>query len=213
MATFDSAWCLTKFDQLAGRPDTDEITDAQKYQRLAEAQQGVIEDIAAVYPYVMYRSGGPTTLTTSDSKVYTFGSDGQGHAMAPLGHVAVFRTLANYPDGALEEGIDYLNEGTQIRIPNNRTEGTLYYTGIPTPADMTASVEPVLRPAPSRILIPIKAAERFGLEGGSNLYLADAMGTMYAREFSKFMVAWKTQFRKGPSRQFSTLDRALALQH
>lgn len=204
---------MSEFNLLTGRASTDEITNANKYQRLAEAQNAVIEDIAAIYPYVMYRSGGPTTLTTSGNKVYTFGTDGQGHALAPLGHVAVFRSLADYPDGALQEGVDYLNEGTQIRIPNDRTEGTLYYTGIPTPADMTASVEPVLRPAQSRILIPIKAAQRFGLEGASNLTLADAMQEMYAREFSKYMIVWRTMFRAGTGRWLSTMDRAFVSHH
>jgi hypothetical protein len=182
--------------------------------RLAEAQQSVYAEIAAVYPYPLYRTGGPTTLTTSDNKVYTFGTDGQGHALAPMGHVTVFRSLNDYPDGPLEEGIDYLNEGTQIRIPNNRTEHpTLYWTGITVPADITSAVEPSLRPVHARILIPIKAVQMFAEESGGMAGLADRMDVLYRREFLKYMMAWKTQFRKGPSRQFSSVDRAIGMQH
>ena len=173
----------------------------------------VYADIAAVYPYPLYRSGGPTTLTTTDNKVYTFGTDGQGFAVAPMGHVAIFRSLNDYPDGAMEEGIDYLNEGTQIRIPNNRTENaTLYWTGIPVPADITSAVEPSLRPVSARLLIPLKAVQHFAEEGGGMSGLADRMDTLYQREFLKHMVNWKTQFRKGPSRMFSSIDRAIAMQ-
>lgn len=210
MASWDSADLLSQFDELAGRPSTDEITDAQKYARLARAQMSVIEDVAAIYPYCLYRSGGPTTLTTSGNKVYTFGSDGQGHADGPLGHVAVFRALEDYPDSPLIEGVDYLDEGTQIRIPNNRTEqATLYWTGIPTPTDISASQEPALRPAPSRRLIVIKAVEAFGREGAHDLSLADEMGRYYAREFPKHMLAWRTRFRRGGAVSVTSKERAI----
>lgn len=199
MATWDSADLLSQFNELAGRPTTDEITTASKYARLARAQMAVIEDVAAIYPYCLYRSGGPTTLTTADNKVYTFGADGNAtHAMGPMGHVAIFRNLADYPDSPLVEGTDYLDEGTQIRIPNNRTESsTLYWTGIPTPADISASSEPALRPAPSRRLIVIKAVETFGREGSHNLTLADDMAMLYDREFAKHMLVWRTRYRRG----------------
>lgn len=213
MATWDKAALLALFNRYAQRPATDAITDAAKYQRLSEAQMAVIEAIAAIYPYCLYRTGGPTTLSTSDSKVYTFGNDGNNeNAQGPLGHVAVFRNLADYPDNPLIEGIDYLDEGTQIRIPNNRTEGTLYWTGIPTPADITASVEPSLRPAPARILIVIKAVERFALEGGHNPSLAADMRLMWADEFPKHMLAWRTRFRRGGAISLDGIERAIARQ-
>jgi hypothetical protein len=214
MATWDKAYLLAQFDRYAHRPTTDAITDESKYQRLSEAQMAVIESVAAIYPYCLYRSGGPTALSTSDSKVYTFGNDGNNeNAQGPLGHVAVFRNLEDYPDNPLIEGIDYLDEGTQIRIPNNRTEqATLYWTGIPTPIDISATNEPVLRPAPARILIVIKAVERFALEGGHNPALAADMKQLWAEEFPKHMLAWKTRFRRGGAISLDGIERAIARQ-
>lgn len=210
MASWDSADCLAQFNELAGRPSTDEITTATKYARLARAQQYVIEDIAAIYPYCLYRTTGPAALSTSDSKVFTFGSDGQGHAVGPMGFVQVFRSLSDYPDSPLEPGVDYLDEGTQIRIPNNRTEGALYWHGIPTPTDISASQEPALRPAPARRLIVIKAVETFGREGGQRYDLADEMERLYAREFVKHMLVWKTRFASGGALSLSGADAAIA---
>lgn len=210
MATFDSAWCLSTFDRLAGRPDADEITDAQKYQRLAEAQQEVILDIAAIAPTAMYRTGGPTATTTSGGIVHTFGTDGQGHAIAPLGHVWIGRATDRYPDEDLIEGVDYVNEGTQIRMVNERVENTLYWHGIPTPADITASVEPSLRPAPARILIVIKAVKNFAEEGDQLPSLAQSMETRYAKEFARWMLTWKTQYRRGGGLSLDGIERAIA---
>lgn len=207
MATFDSAWCLAEFDRLAGRPDTDEITDAQKYARLAQAQVEVVGEIAGIYPDALYQA--PTTLTTSDNKTYTFGTDGQGHDVAPYGHVGIYRSLEHIPDNPLVEGVDYLNEGTRIRIPNNRTEqATLYGRWIPTPTDISASQEPALRPAPARILIVVKAVENFAGEGAHQPALQQTMTGRYAREFTKWMLILRTQFRNGGALGMTTLDRA-----
>lgn len=198
MASWDSPDLLSQFNDVTGRPAVDQITDASKYARLARSQQAVIEDVAAIYPYCLYRAAGPVTLTTSDSKVYTFGTDAQGNAVAPMGHVAVFRNLSDYPDNPMREGVDFLNEGTQIRIPNDRTEqATLYAHFIPTPADIAADVDAAIRPAPARRLIVLKAAEWFGREGGRDYALADDMKMEYAGEFAKHMLVWRTQFRAG----------------
>lgn len=212
MALYDSAWCLATFDRLAGRPDADEIQDADKYVRLAEAQQEVYEDIASIYPYPLYRASGPTALSTSDSKVFTFGTDGEGHAVAPLGHVAVFRNLVDYPDNPLVEGVDFLNEGTQIRIPNNRTESALYWQGIPTPAEISGSQEPTLRPAPARILIVLKAVKNFAEEGNQSPDLATTMERRYASELAKHLTNWRTAFRATGGRSLTGLERAIAHQ-
>jgi hypothetical protein len=212
MATYDSAWCLAEFDRMAGRPEADEITDVQKYARLALAEKEVMEDLAPIVPGVEYKAAGPTAMSTTDSKVFTFGSDGQGHAMAPIGHVAVFRNLADYPDNPLVEGIDYLNEGTQIRIPNNRTESSLYWLGVPTSTDISASQEPTLRPAPARILIVIKAVKNFAEEGDQLPTLAASMERRYAQQFSKWCLVFRTQHRKDGGRSLSGLERAIARQ-
>jgi hypothetical protein len=214
MAAWDSADLLARFNRYAGRPSSDEISDATKYARLAEAQSDVIHEIAAIYPYCLYRSAGPATLTTSDNKVYTFGNDGNSVAMGPVGHVKIFRNLADYPDCALVEGVDYLNEGTQIRIPNNRTEGTLYWHGIPIPIDIASggSAEPALRPAPSRVLIVIRAVWNFALEGNRDAALAEAMERKWYREFPKWMLVFKTQFSQGGALGLTGVDRAVLRQ-
>lgn len=212
MALFDGPSCLSIFNRLAGRPTSgDEISDASKYLRLTEAQLEVYHAIAAIYPYCLYRSAGPTTLTTSDSKVYTFGNGGSGeNAESPLGYVKIFRNLSDYPDSALVEGVDYLNEGTQIRIPNNRTDAaTLYWMGVPTPDDIDASTAPALRPAPARILIVIRAVENFAREGSRNPQLADEMERKWAREFPTHLLAWKTQFSQGGALALDGIDRAI----
>lgn len=210
MAAFDSVDLLSQMRELAGIPTASEITAASLYARLARAQQEVIEDIAAIYPNCLYTTTGPATLTTSDSKVWTFGNDGQTNAQAPMGFVRIFRSLSDYPDNPLEPGIDYLDEGTQIRIPNNRTEsGTLYWHGIPTPTDISASQAPALRPAPARRLIVIKAVETFSREGGQRFDMADDMERLYAREFAKHMLVWRTRFVSGGALVMDGIDRAI----
>ena len=211
MATWDKAYLLAQFDRLAGRPDADEITDANKYVRLAEAQNEVVQDIAAIYPYCLYRTGGPTATTTTGGIVHTFGNDGSSeNAQGPIGHVWIGRSTSRYPDPDLLEGVDFINEGTQIRMMNERVESSLYWTGIATPANISASVEPSLRPAPARILIVIKAVKNFAEEGDQMPTLAQSMEIRYAKEFAKWMLTFKTQFRAGGALSFSTLDRAIA---
>lgn len=209
MATYDSAWCLAEFNRLAGRPSGDQVTTTQKYQRLAQAQQEVIGDVAAICPTALYRTGGPTATTTSGGIVHTFGSDGQGHAVGPIGHVWIGRSTARYPDLDLIEGVDYDNEGTQIRMRNERVESTLYWNGIPTPADLSASQEPALRPAPARMLIVVKAVWSFAEEGAAEPALAEMMAQRYAREFQRHLITWKTQFRNGGGVSVTSQERAV----
>ena len=215
MASWDSADLLSLFNQYAQRPTSDEVTSATKYDRLSKAQLDVIRKAAAIYPYPFYNSSGPTACSTSDNKVYTFGTDGNATlAQGPLGHVAIFRNLADYPDNPLIEGVDYLNEGTQIRIPNNRTETSLYWFGIPTPKDIAAggSAEPSIRPAPARILIVIEAVRKFAMEGGRDPYLAESMQEEWNREFPTHLLAWRTQFRKGGALNLTGIERAILTQ-
>ena len=96
------------------------------------------------------------------------------------------------------EGRDYVSEGTQIRIPNNGTYGgTLYWYGIATPADITASVQPALLPVASRELIVIEAVRQFAQEFLRNAALADEMAIEWQRAWPIHCLAWKTQFRSG----------------
>ena len=196
MATYDSADLLSRFNRYAKRPTTDEITSPEKYAILATAQMDVIREIAIRAPYALYQD--PAALSTSDNKEFTFGTDGNGHAVMPYGDVGIYRSLNDVPDNPMMLNVDYLDEGTLIRIPNNRTfASTLYWRGIATPADISASQEPALRPAPARVLIVFKAVENFAREGGARAALADEMEYLWRKEFPIHMANWKTHFRRG----------------
>ncbi len=294
MATYDSAWCLERFNQLTGRPTTDDsITDDEKYTRLSEAQQQVVRDIAPIAPWVLapkvpytlfpapfgnaqsigtgtltlsggsYAAGDAITATASennftvdsvglylsatdpttripilyqiasyvgadevtitaevdtpltmvgvamvgwgigtstatDGQVFTFGFDTLGHAIYPLGKAEIFPTLASWPDFPWVEGYDYINEGTQIRLPNNRTwNGALYWYGIVQPSDITASVQPVIVPEGARELIVYRAASMFAEEAANNTTLADRLEARYQAAWTKWAVAWRTQWQSG----------------
>ena len=202
MATMTSANLLTRFNQLSGRPATgDSITDADKYQRLSDAQQFVIAQAAsrspnAFYPKVGYDSY--PTLTTTDNQVFTFGTDANGNALMPIGKVSIYPSLASIPDWAWVEGLDYLDEGTQIRIPNNRTwTSTLYYRGIQPVADLSASNQPAIIPVNFRMLIVYEAVRQLSEEGKRDDQLADRMKAKYDQMFAEWMLVLKTQFSDG----------------
>jgi hypothetical protein len=207
--TWQALYLLTKFNQLAARPASgDAITDAAKYQRLTDAQNSVIADIAARFPNSLFFKsayGSLPTLTTTDNQVYTFGTDTNGDPVYPYGKAVIFPSLASYPDSPWTEGFDYLSEGNQIRIPNNSTHsGTLYWQGIETPHDIDATHDPALLPPQSRVLIAIKATISFAKEGNRNAELAATMQAEYGSgpslgggEFAKWAMVWRTQFRSG----------------
>jgi hypothetical protein len=199
MATYDSAWLLSEFSTQAGRPANDVFTSAQIYARLAKAQNKIITDLAARVPQSLYPKVGSAsypTLTTSDNQVFVFGTDANGYAITPIGKVGIYPDLTCIPDDPWTEGFDYLNEGNQIRIPNNRTyAGTLYWRGITNPPDIAASVQPVLNPEYTRTLIVSEAVRSFAREGNRNPDLAALMQDEYDRDFRRFCLMWRTQFR------------------
>lgn len=159
----------------------------------------MVADIAARIPKVLY--GPPTQLVTADNKVFTFGTpDPDGYAIVPIGKVRIFPTLSAVPDYPWVEGYDYLDEGTQIRIPHDRTyAGTLYYRGIVQPKDIAAggTNEPVLMPEASRELIVIEAVRDYASQGSRLPQLAADKASEYAREFARWMLVWRTQFSSG----------------
>lgn len=200
MANFDSAWCLQKFNELAGRPTTDAILDATKYRWLSEAQQNVVTDAVPIVPNPFYPTGTIPSLTlSSDQKTATFGTDGNGYAKYPM-NAQIFQSLNDIPTNPLVKGVDYLDEGTQIRALNNTTlPGTLYVYGAFQPPDITALVDPILKPEGSRELIPIRAAYNFGLQGNRNPTLSQTMAALYgyplaqaSGRFAFWCLSWKT---------------------
>jgi hypothetical protein len=201
MTTWGSAYLLTKFNQAAQRPTGDTISDSDKYQRIADAQSVVIADIAARCPQSLYQKvaySAMPTLTTADNQVFTFGSDVNGDALFPTGKVRIFPSLQAIPDYPWVEGGDYLNEGSQIRIPNNRTfAGPLYWRGIAPVLPITATNAPSLLPPPSRILIVNEAVRSFAEEGNRSSEMADRASQQYDHNMARWCLVWKTQFKSG----------------
>ena len=201
MPTFSSSDLLTRFNELAGRGASDTIADAAKYRRLTDAQNVVLADAAARVPKAFYQKvayGSMPTLSTTDNQVFTFGTDVNGDPLFPIGKVEIYPSLQAIPDTPWIEGYDYLNEGTQIRIPSNRTwGGTLYWRGIAPALTIDATNQPTIIPPPFRMLIVYEAVRRFAEEGKADLELADRMAANYAREFAKFCLTLKTQFSNG----------------
>lgn len=192
---WSSSYLLALFNRYASRPTTDEVSDEDKYRWLTEAQHAVVADITARAPNVLY--GAPQPMTTSDNNVFTFGTDGNGYPVFPMGNARIFRSLKDVPDYPMVEGVEYLSEGTQIRIPNQRTEaGPLYWYGESQPTDISASSEPVLNPEPSRNLIALEAARRFVQANGQSDRAAD-LGAEYGRELPRWLLVWKRQFSSG----------------
>jgi hypothetical protein len=214
MPAYDSQDLLALFNSRAARPTAgtgaDAITDVQKYARLAKAQQRVIAMLSAVAPSSLYPKvayGALPKLTTTDNQVFTF-------ATFPMGHGGIYPTLASIPDSPWREGVDYLNEGTQIRIPNNGTyTGPLYWYGVAQPADISASVQPALVPPAACELIVIEAVRQFAREGVRNGALVDEMQDEWDRTWPQWCLVWKTQFRHGGALAAVTVrDMALANQ-
>lgn len=223
MATWDAAYCLANLKRLIGRTGTDSVTDATYYQMLSEAQNEVIADIAAVVPHVLYPTAAYTSLPTmtiaASGQTATFGTDMQGYPNFFMGKGGIFRSLDDIPTAPMIEGIDFMNEGTQIRALNNGTlPSTIYAYGIFQPGDIGAggSAEPALKPESSRQLITLRAAYNFGSEGNRNVPLAQTMAARYGYplaanpgRFAWWCQTWKTSYR-GRGGALSWTGRQLA---
>lgn len=205
MAVYDSAYLLDYFNRLTGRPATDAVTNASKYTRLSEAQTAIVTDIAGIYPDCLYPTTTPT-LSTSDNKTFTFGTNDNGFAIAPMGKASIYASLNDVPFHPWRPGLDYIPlGGTAIQIPNNNTySGMLYWRGITPPGVIDADNEPVLFPEGARQLIAYRAAIAFLMEGGRQPDLAAQYIAMYGRPlgpnpglFATWMLEWRTQWRGG----------------
>jgi hypothetical protein len=198
VALYDSTSLLSIFNRKAGRPSADAITPESKYQRLSESQNRVVALLAAIAPNTLYPTGAFPTLSTVDNKVFTFGSDANGYPIAPMGKTGIYPSLTAIPDAPWREGYDYMNEGTQIRIPNNNTyAGTLYWRGIVPPGDITDVLQPVLFPEAARELIVLDAVRQFAMEYDRNPGLAQNMAGEWSVAWPTWCLVWRTQFRNG----------------
>lgn len=197
---WQSSDLLTKFNQYTGRNASgDTITDATKYQYLADAQQEVIGQMVAIAPKPFLTAPFDISTNTTDNKVFTFGVDGDGYPAFPM-NCRIYPTLSAIPDWPLIPGVDYLDEGTQIRMPNNLTllYPALYVYGVFVPQEMSASVQPVLQPPPARILIVLKAAVNFAMTNlAADAQSAGYLDNKYTTNFNQWMTTIRKHFRGG----------------
>jgi hypothetical protein len=198
VASYDSADLLARLRTQLRRPSTDEtLTDAQGYQALTDAQNAIYEDVFTRSPDSM--TGALVALTSLDGGyTFPFGTDANGDAIEPLGHVGIYTSPAAVADCAWQVNVDYLNEGTRIRIPNGRTySGTLYWRGVLPPAAISATSPPSLTPASARVLIVYWAAAEYA--GWGDLKDATSYRNKYTEGLGRLLLRLKTQFRLGPS--------------
>ena len=197
---WQSSDLLTKFNQYTGRlASGDTITDATKYQYLADAQQEVIGEMVALAPKPFLTAPFDISTNTVDNKVFTFGVDGDGYPAFPM-NCRIYPTASAIPDWPLIPGVDYLDEGTQIRMPNNLTllYPNLYVYGVFVPQEMSASVQPVLQPPPARILIALRGASNFLLTNAvRNENAADRLEAKYRQNFNFWITTIRKHFRGG----------------
>jgi hypothetical protein len=201
MALYDSASLLALFNEKAGRPASDAVTDASKYRQLSTSQNRVIAKIGIIAPKSLYPKvayGSIPALVTTDGQVFTFGTDANGFPIYPMGKAGVYASLGDIPTNPWLEGRDFISEGTQIRIPNNGTySGTLYYYAVTNPPDISASVEPSIFPEAARELIVIDAVRQFASNFARQPDLAAMMAAEWADAWPVWCLAWKTQFKSG----------------
>jgi len=189
---------LGQFNRYAGRPDADQITDAIKYQWLSEAQQQVVADIASRQPEVLYFQGVLQMPTTDGGKTFGFGTNDNGTPIFPMGKVRIFTSPNAVPWTPLIPGVDYMERGTFIEIPNgNSRPQPLYWQGIVPPGDINATQPPVLQPPPARQLITELAVKNFGQAGGINPDMAAQMTDLWNRDFPRWMLTYRDQFASG----------------
>lgn len=167
MAQYDSADLLARTKRLAKRPPVDEdIDDPTWYVKLEEAQTYWMGQFAAMFPELNY--GAPELMTTADAgETYTLASEPLG------GHLEIRATrngvlLIAGPDWS--ETADYTIEsgGQVIRMPSKRkrTFGDGPYARyVKAPGLLSAAVQPVMKPAWARLLLPPRACYLFAIEG------------------------------------------------
>lgn len=195
---WESSDLLARFNLVAGRPTVDSISNDTKYQYLADAEQEIIGRIASIAPKVLY--GAPQLLTTADGGLtFTFGTDGNGYPLFPIGRTSIYPSLSAIPGGAWNPGIDYLDEGTTIRMPNNTPfTGPLYWYGITPTQQMSATVQPVLMPPPLRMLDVVQAVKNFAESANVRAPdLANRMALRLEKEFGEGMTMLRKHFSRG----------------
>lgn len=173
MAQYDSADLLARYKWYEQRPATDDSeTDPDRYRLLSEAQVELMAQVAGM-GFAETQYAAPFKLATADGGLtYTFGNDADGNAIAPIGTFELRESRTGpvmLPCADWDTQGDYLFEGTLIRFPSAKqrtfADGP-YCRGIVPPTQISASVQPVLRPAFARILIVYRALQLWCARGG-----------------------------------------------
>lgn len=210
MATYDSADLLARLARITRLPATRTYpTDPDLYALLTEAQSLVMVELATHAPAAVLSA--PRLMSTDDSgATWTFGTDGDGDRIVPMGYAEVYLTNGGRPLFASSyaggEG-DVVFEGDHIRMPRGRTrtfDAGPYWRGVVPPLALNAGSAPVV-PKPARMLIVYRAAALLASEGG--LRDPEAYEAMYQRAWSGdprtgeagLLGALRTQFRATPS--------------
>jgi len=212
-----SAEQLALFNELTGRKATDVITDATKYSWLAAAERYVIAMVTSMKPSIFYQKVGTTSLPqllTADNNVFTFGVDVDDNPLVPYGHTQIYRNVRDVPDRPLIVNVDYLDEGTQIRLVRNRHHtGPLYWRGVVDPPPISSEENPHFVPSQANELTAIRAAQRFAAGGNiRNPALVGELRTQWAERYPYWCLLWKKQFSAGGAlTSFSLIDAVTPL--
>ena len=195
---YESQDLLRWMNQFVGRAGltADSISPFIKYDFLATAQDYVIQRIASASAKTLFSP--PEQLTTADGGLtFTFGTDANGYPLFPMGRTGIYANLASIPGGAWTPGIDYLDEGTTIRMPNNTPyTGTLYWYGLQAAPRMSDTVQPILMPPSIRMLIARRAAAMFAESGQiRNPQIADRQTLEFEKEFGEAMTLLRKHFK------------------
>lgn len=197
-----SADLLDLYNSLTGRAVADSILDTTKYKALSRAEREVITKIASVRPESLYPKVSTTsipTMVTTDNNVFTFGTDGDGNAIVPFGDCQIYQKYTDIPDRPLRPDWDYVAEGSQIRLPRNRTiTFPLFFRGIIMPPAITATENPHLIPTDINELTALRAAHHFAESGNvRNAALADRMTVRWRERYPDVLLLLKRQFSRG----------------
>ncbi len=171
MALFDSAALLAECKVLAQRPSTDQQqTDANWFSFLSQAQDHWTGQFALHCPWVLMTA--PTQLTSTDSnETYTFGTDADSVNIVPLSVVVYAKKDGRplRPGTYWDSAADYVWEGDKIRFARGKTKDFSdgpYARFITPPGEISASIEPTLKPKRARVLLVYRAVALWASRGG-----------------------------------------------
>lgn len=208
MADWDPADLKRRFLDAAGIENASELDDdVDIYPLLADGQEEVFRLIAARFPPGLYSA--PEAMVASDDRKTFKYAQVNGQDVMMMGWVQISPRLSSFVGDEFfagwREGIDYMDEGTRIRIPGGRTfSGTLYARGIPRPPRITSSQGPSIRPIEATVLTINRAARKWAVQGNQRPDIAQVMDMEWGAPltnvpgmFAEWMLTFKRRHRGG----------------